>query len=331
MDTSPAVSGTNVQPIIHRDYGGGDIVLPGDPAEVIRVEEHPVLRSMIGDDIITSDGTTLLGSDDKSGIAAIMTMADILMRHPELPHGEIAIAFTPDEEVGLGVEHFDVEGFGARYAYTVDGGAIGELNSETWSARAATITFAGKSTHPGTAKNVMVNAIYAVATFVAGLPADMRPETTEEREGFLHPCGGSLDVAVSTLKVLLRDFDLSGLEAQERILRELAAATETAHPGVHVSVEVTDSYRNMHEIVRQHPALIEHAFEATRRVGLQPYVKPIRGGTDGSKLTFKGIPCPNIFTGGHNFHSKQEFNSRRGLETTTDMLVQLVQVFAERS
>jgi tripeptide aminopeptidase len=331
VDTSPAVSGAHVNPIVHANYQGGDIVLPADPTQVISVARTPVLRDLVGDDIITADGTTLLGSDDKSGVATIMTMVDVLRQNPEIPHGPIAIAFTSDEEIGIGINTFDVAGFGASLAYTVDGDTLGEINHETWSARLATITFRGVSTHPGTAKGLMVNAAYALGDFLTRLPADMRPETTDGRVGFVHPYAGAIDVETSTLKVILRDFDVdgpSGLDAKERLVRQLASETEARCPGVSVTVEVVEQYRNMNEVLKDHPRLVELALEAARRAGLQPATKPIRGGTDGSKLTFRGLPCPNIFTGGHNFHSKLEFNSRRGLEKTTETLVHLVTLFA---
>ena len=329
VDTSPAVTGANVNPVIHRNYQGGDIVLPNDTTQVITVAQHPVLRDMIGDDIITTDGTTLLGSDDKAGVATIMTLVDVLLRNPQLRHGRIAIGFTADEEIGVGIQKFDVAEFGATFAYTVDGGALGEMGDETWSARLATVTFRGKSTHPGTAKGVMVNSIYAFAHYLTEMPRDMLPETTEDRVGFVHPYSGVADVEDSSIKVLLRDFELSGLESKERLLRDLAAATERKFPGVTIRVDVKENYKNMKEVLKHHPQLMENAFEATRRAGLTPYTTPIRGGTDGSKLTFRGLPCPNLFTGGFEFHSKLEFNSRRGLEKTTETLVHLVQIFAE--
>jgi tripeptide aminopeptidase len=330
IDTSPAVTGANVNPIVHRNYRGGDIVLPKDPTQVITVAQHPVLDELVGDDIITTDGTTLLGSDDKSGVAAIMTMVDVLRHNPWIEHGTIAVAFTADEEVGIGIERFDVDAFGADFAYTVDGGTLGEVSDETWSARTATVTFHGKSAHPGTAKGVMVNSIYALADYVAGMPRDMLPETTEGRVGFVHPYAGAADVQESSMRILLRDFDLAGLDAKERLLRDLASATEAKFPGVTIQVDVKENYKNMKEVLKDHPQLMENAFEAARRAGLSPFTLPIRGGTDGSKLTFRGLPCPNIFTGGHEFHSKLEFNSRRGLEKTTETLVHLVQIFAEQ-
>jgi tripeptide aminopeptidase len=329
VDTSPALIGANVKPVIHANYRGGDIVLPGDPHQVITVAQNPDLETLIGDDIITTDGTTLLGSDDKAGVAAIMTLVDTLARNPQIAHGTIKVGFTSDEEIGVGIDKFDVAAFGAQFAYTVDGGELGEINDETWSARLATISFSGKSTHPGTAKGVMVNAIHALGDFIVRLPNDMLPETTEERAGFVHPYSGVVDVEESSIKVLLRDFDLIGLDAKEALVRSLAAESASACPGVRVRVEVKDQYKNMKEVLRGHPELIANALEAARRAGVQPFMRPIRGGTDGSKLTFRGLPCPNIFTGGHNFHGKLEFNSRRGLEKTTETLLQLAQVFVE--
>ena len=329
VDTSPAVSGAGVKPVVHENYQGGDIVLPGDPTQVITVAQHPLLVGMIGDDIITTDGTTLLGSDDKAGVAAIMALVDALVGNPSIVHGKVCIGFSCDEEVGTGIEKFDVESFGAQFAYTVDGGPIGEISDETWSARTAIVTFHGRSTHPGTAKGVMVNAIHALARFVGGLPHDMLPERTEKREGFVHPYVGTLDVERSTLKVLLRDFDAGGLEEKEALLQRLGRDAEAACPGTRVEIEVKENYRNMREILSQHPELVANAMEATRRAGAEPYLLPIRGGTDGAKLTFRGLPCPNLFTGGQEFHSKLEFNSRRGLETTAAMLVELVQIFAQ--
>jgi tripeptide aminopeptidase len=330
MDTSPAVSGENVNVIIHKNYQGGDIVLPKDPTQVITVAKNPELKELIGDDIITADGTTLLGSDDKSGIAEIMTMIDTLKQNPQIKHGTLAIAFTPDEEVGTGVEKFDVKGFGARLAYTVDGETLGEISNETWSARTATVTFKGKSTHPGTAKGIMVNAMYAVGDYLSRFPQDMLPETTEGRVGFVHPYAGVIDVEESSLKILLRDFEVSGLDAKEKVLRDMVAQTQAKFPEVKVAIEVKENYKNMKEVLKDYPELTDNAIEAARRAGVKALIKPIRGGTDGSWLTFQGLPTPNLFTGGANFHGKLEFNSRRGLEKTTETLINLVQLFAEK-
>ena len=331
VDTSPALTGANVKPVIHRNYQGGDIALPGDANAVITVARNPLLGTLVGDDIITTDGTTLLGSDDKAGVAAIMTLVDLLVKNPQVPHGTIKIGFTADEEIGAGIDKFDVGAFGAKFAYTVDGGELGEISDETWSARLATITFQGRNTHPGTAKGVMVNAIQALADFVTRLPNDMLPETTSDRVGFLHPYAGTVDVEESRLQVLLRDFDLGGLDAKESLLRQLAVETEARVPGVRVHVDVKEQYKNMKEVLKRYPELTENAMEAARRAGVEAFLRPVRGGTDGSKLTFRGLPCPNIFTGGHNFHGRLEFNSRRGLEKTTETLLELVKIFVERA
>ena len=331
MDTSPAVSGENVNAIIHKNYQGGNIVLPKDTSQVITVEKNPVLKDLIGDDIITADGTTLLGSDDKSGIAEIMTMIDILRQNPQIKHGTLAIAFTPDEEVGGGIDKFDIKSFGAKVAYTVDGGELGGISDETWSARTATVTFQGKSTHTGTAKGIMINAMYAIGDYLSRFPKDMLPETTEGRVGFVHPYAGVIDVESSNVKILLRDFDVSGLDAKEKMLRDMIAQTATKFPEVKITIDVKENYKNMKEVLKEFPELTNNAMEAARRAGLKPFMKPIRGGTDGARLTFRGLPTPNLFTGGSNFHGKLEFNSRRGLEKSTETLINLVQIFAEKS
>ena len=331
MDTSPAVSGENVNPIFHKNYQGGDIVLPKDSTQVITPAKNPELKALIGDDIITADGTTLLGSDDKAGIAEIMTMIDTFKQNPQLKRGTLAIAFTPDEEVGTGIAKFDVKGFGAKVAYTVDGGELGEISDETWSARTATVTFQGKSTHPGSAKNIMVNAMYALGDYLGRFPKDMLPETTEGRVGFVHPYAGVADVESSNVKILLRDFDISGLDAKEKMLRDMVTQTAAKFPEVKITIDVKENYKNMKEVLKDHPELTTHAMEAAKRAGLKPFMKPIRGGTDGARLTFQGLPTPNLFTGGGNFHGKLEFNSRRGLEKSTETLIHLVQIFAEKS
>jgi len=329
LDTSPAVSGEHVNVLIHRGYQGGDITLPGDPTQVIRVVDNPELAELIGDDIITADGTTLLGSDDKAGIAEILTMVDTLRQNPQIDHGSIAIAFTPDEEIFEGIKTFDVQGFGATFAYTVDGFGLGEINVETWHASTATIAFTGRSTHPGTAKGIMVNAAYALGHYLCHFPPDIRPETTEGRVGFIHPHAGVIDVERSTLKVDIRDFERAGLDVKVQLLRDLAADTQAVFPDVRIAFEIDELYRNMGDVLKDYPELIENAMEAARRAGVKPFVKSMRGGSDGAALAFRGLPTPDLFTGGHNFHGKLEFNSRRGLEKSTETLVHLVRIFAE--
>jgi tripeptide aminopeptidase len=333
MDTSPAVSGANVNAIIHKNYQGGDIVLPNDKTQVITVAQNPDLKNLIGDDIITADGTTLLGSDDKSGIAELMTMIDVLKQNPQIRHGNIAIAFTPDEEVGGGIDKFEIEKWGAKFAYTVDGEQLGDISNETWSARTGTVTFRGKSTHPGTAKGIMFNSIYAAGDFLAQFPDAVknRPETTEGRVGFIHPYVGTLDIETSTVKILLRDFDISGLETQETLIKTLIAITQKKFPDVKIEYASVLGYLNMKEVLKNYPQLTDYAIEAAKRSGIDAKIRPIRGGTDGSRLTAMGLPTPNLFTGGHNFHGKLEFNSRKGLEKSTETLVNLVQIWAEKS
>ncbi len=333
MDTSPAVSGANVDPIIHKNYQGGDIVLPNDKTQIISVAKNPDLKNLIGDDIITADGTTLLGSDDKAGCAEIMTMIDTLKQNPSVKHGNIAIAFTPDEEVGGGIEKFDIKGWGAKFAYTVDGEQLGDISNETWSARTATVTFHGVSTHPGTAKGILVNSMYAAGYFLSIFPAHVpnRPETTEGREGFIHPYVGSLDIETSSIKILLRDFDIEGLKAQEDAVRQVIADTLVKYPNVKIDYSSALGYLNMKEVLKDYPQLTDYAIEAAKRAGVPSELRPIRGGTDGSNLTANGLPTPNLFTGGHNFHGKLEFNSRKGLEKSTETLVNLVQIWAEKA
>jgi tripeptide aminopeptidase len=333
MDTSPAVSGANVNAIIHKNYQGGDIVLPNDKTQVITVAQNPDLKNLIGDDIITADGTTLLGSDDKSGVAEIMTMIDTLRQNPQIKHGNIAIAFTPDEEVGGGIDKFEIEKWGAKFAYTVDGEQLGDISKETFSARTATVTFHGKSTHPGTAKGILVNSMYAAGDFLANFPAAVpnRPETTEGRENYIHAYVGKLDIETSVIKILLRDFDINGFTGLEQKIKDQIALTQKKYPGVKIDYKSELGYLNMKEVLKDYPQLTDYAIEAAKRAGVPSELRPIRGGTDGSNLTARGLPTPNLFTGGHNFHGKLEFNSRKGLEKSTETLVNLVQTWAEKS
>lgn len=330
MDTAPEISGANVKPIIHKKYKGDDIILPGDSTQIITVKENPVLKDMIGDDIITADGTTLLGSDDKAGCASIMAMVDILLQNPQLKHGKIAIGFTPDEEVGEAIQKFDIEGFGAKYAFTVDGGTLGKITNENWYARRVDLAFKGHDMHAGYAKGKMVNSLNALASFILRIPIDLRAESTEGRQGYLHPLSGSITVGLSKLQTILRDYEKTGLDRKESLLRNLAQKVEKDYPGLTISFEIKEQYQNMYEVLKNYPELITSASEAVRRAGLKPELTSARGGTDGSFLSFHGLPCPDIFNGGNNFHSKHEFNSSRGLEKSTETLLNLVQIFAEK-
>jgi tripeptide aminopeptidase len=331
MDTSPDCSGRDVRPQIVSNYQGGDIVLTADPSQVIRFAEHPALAGQIGHDIITTDGTTLLGADNKAGVAEIMDAVRFLLQHPQIPHGPIKVLFTPDEEIGRGVDKVDLAKLGADFAYTVDGESAGHLEDETFSADAATITIHGVSAHPGFAKGKMEHAVKIAAAIVARLPADAAPETTEGRQGFLHVTGieGALEHAV--LKLILRDFTREGLVAKASLLRGIVADVLRDFPRSRASVEITEQYRNMKEVIDRHPQVTDYALEAIRRAGLTPQRGSIRGGTDGSRLSFMGLPCPNIFAGEHAFHSRLEWVSRQDMERAVDTLVHLAMIWEERS
>jgi tripeptide aminopeptidase len=331
VDTSPEVSGKNVRPIVHRNYQGEDLVLPDDPAAVLRARDNPALADRIGDDIVTASGTTLLGADNKAGVAEIMAAAEYLMAHPEIPHGPIRIAFTPDEEVGAGTKFFDVGRFDARYAYTVDGESRGELETESFSADAMTLTFHGFNTHPGLAKGRMLNAIKVAADFISHLPKDEQsPETTAGYEGFVHPNVVQASVEKTTVRLLVRDFHVAGLKAKETMLERLAAEAASAWPGTSVEVHVEESYRNLKEVLDRHPQAAEFAREAIRRAGLEVLERPIRGGTDGCRLSFLGLPTPNIFAGEHNFHSRLEWISVQDMEKAVEVIVNLARIWEER-
>ena len=332
VDTSPEMPGVDVRPIVHRAYEGGDIVLPDDPTVVLRPAENPALLARIGDDIVTASGRTLLGADDKAGVAAIVSAAEYLVAHPEIAHGVIRIAFTPDEEIGRGADRFDVARFGASCAYTLDGGARGELESESFSADAITATFYGFNTHPGYAKGRMVNAIRVASDFVASLPrGELAPEVTEGYEGFLHPYRMEASVDRTSVKVLVRDFVTAALKDKEALVVRLAQAAVGRHPGASVALAVEESYRNMREILDQHPDVVEHAREAMRRAGIVPVERPIRGGTDGSRLSFMGLPTPNLFAGEHNFHSRLEWVSAQDIDKAAEVIVRLAAVWEERT
>jgi len=331
VDTSPSASGKDVKAQVIKNYRGGDIVLTGDKSIVIKESENPELKNNIGKTIVTSDGTTLLGADDKAGLAIIMTAAQTLVNNPSIPHGDIKIAFTPDEEVGNGTKYFDVKKFGAAVAYTVDGDTPGELNKETFSANAATITVHGRNIHPGSAKNIMVNSIRAMADIIVRLPKDMAPETTEGYEPYIHPHILQGEEEKTTLKFLLRDFKTEGLDVLKKRLEAIVAEVRPLNPKARIELEVAETYRNMKEGLDKDPRVCSCLEEATKRAGMVPVWKPIRGGTDGSKLTAMGLPTPNIFTGGQNYHSRNEWASVYGMEKAVETVVNLVQVWVDRS
>jgi tripeptide aminopeptidase len=331
VDTSPDVSGKDVKPVVHPNYLGGDIELPGDPNQVIRVSDNPELKNHINENIITSDGTTLLGADNKAGIAIILTALEQLVQHSEIPHGKLRVGFTPDEEVGNGTAYFDAAGFGADVAYTVDGTTLGEIENETFNASAAVFTIQGVNVHPGYAKGKLVNAVRITADIVQSLQGDPAPETTEKREGYLHPYGIEGGVDKTILKILIRDFNLSGVEEKSKRLTAIRDQAAARHPKAKIDLEIKESYRNMRLKLEDDPRVVDYAIEAVRRAGIEPKLQMIRGGTDGAKLCFQGLLTPNIFTGGQNFHSKQEWISVQDMEKAVKTLVQLVQVWVEKS
>jgi tripeptide aminopeptidase len=331
MDTSQDAPGANVRPQVHRAYAGGDIVLPGDPSQVILVAENPGLARCVGHDIVTSDGTTLLGADDKAGVAAIMEAVERWRADPSIPHGAIAIAFTPDEEVGRGVDRFDIAGFGARIAYTMDGEELGKIEKETFNAHAATFRLAGYNIHPGTAKNRMVNTLYAAAEILRRLPEGMRPETTEGRQGYLHPRAIDGTVDACTIHLLIRDFEMSGSQAKIALLEQIRDEVRTAFPKTKIELEVRESYLNMGPKIDEDPRILEIAMLATRRVGVEPHLEVIRGGTDGARLSYMGIPTPNVFTGGANYHSVREWVSLQAMEKATQVIHEIAKLWVERA
>lgn len=332
MDTSPDCSGKDVKPQIVKNYQGGDILLPGDSSQVIRFAEHPSLARQIGHDIVTTDGTTLLGADNKAGVAEIMDAVQVLLANPQIKHGAIKILFTPDEEIGRGVDKVDLKKLGADVAYTIDGESAGSIEDESFSADAATIHIRGVSAHPGMAKGKMEHAIKIAARIVERLPQDtLTPETTEGREGFLHPVGieGALEEA--TLHYIVRDFTEAGLKDKETLLERIVAQVMKDFPRSTCSIEVREQYRNMKQIVDQRPEIVDYAMEAIRRAGLEPERGSIRGGTDGSRLSFMGLPCPNIFAGEHSFHSRLEWVSVQDMEAAVRTIVHLAAVWEERA
>ncbi len=332
VDTSPAVSGKDVNPQIHKNYQGGDIVVNKEKGVVIEEKNNPELKDMIGFDIITTDGTTLLGADDKAGIAEIMDAVNYLIKHPEVKHGTIKICFTPDEEVGRGAEKFNVEKFGAKYAYTIDGSTLGEVETETFSADAVVIKIKGINVHPGYAKGKMVNSLKVAANFIESLPKDkLSPETTEGREGYVHPVSMEGNEELTTIKFIIRDFITAKLKEFEEILEDLVKKAVAKFPGADYEFEVIEQYRNMKEILDQHPEIEANALEALKRLEIKPIQSAIRGGTDGSRLSYMGLPTPNLFAGGHNFHAITEYVAIQDMEMAVKMIVTIAQVWEERA
>ena len=326
MDTAPDCSGFNVKPIVHLNYQGQDLVLPDDPTQIITTKEHPYLLEKIGEDIVTASGLTLLGADDKAGVAIIMEVAKRLMQDPSILHGGVKILFTPDEEVGRGVEHVDIKKLGADFGYTLDGGELGSFEHETFSANAVEIIIHGVIAHPGSAKGKMVNAIKLASEFVASLPKDaLAPEVTEGTQGFVHPTDIKGGAEVASVKLIIRDFDTAMLEKHQQVLRQLLDALMVTYPKAKYDFKVTEQYRNMAEVLRNHPAVLRHAITAIEQMGIKPISHPVRGGTDGSRLSFIGLPCPNLFTGEMALHSKHEFVSVQDMEKSVAVVVRILQ------
>lgn len=331
LDTSPETTGQGVKPVVHREYQGGDIPLPGDPAKVIRVADNPELKDMIGKTLVTTDGRTLLGADDKAGVAVIMEAAAFLVKNPHIPHGPIRICFTCDEEIGKGVDHLDLKKLGAMVGYTLDGGGQGELDGETFSADLAVVTIRGINIHPAIARGNMVNAVRIAGAFLDRLPRQtLSPETTADREGFLHPYRVDGGVAEVVLRVLLRDFDTAKLKEKSQLLEDIASGLRMEYPRAAIEVKVQPQYRNMAEGLAKEPRAMDLAEEAMRRVGLKPRRTIVRGGTDGSRLTELGLPTPNLSCGEHNLHSPLEWTCLEEMATAVRVLVELAQLWGEQ-
>jgi len=330
VDTSPAVSGKSVKPIVHRNYKGGDIRLPKG-GRAIKVSENPDLKSMKGFDIITTDGTTLLGADNKAGIAEIMDAAHYLITHPEVKHGPIKICFTPDEEVGRGTEKIDLKKLGAKYAYTVDGSSRGEVESETFSADMVVLKFIGKNIHPGYAKNKMINSTKIAAAFLESLPKKrLSPETTDKRQGYVHCTTITGLEEATTLKIIIRDFETPKLKEYERLLEKLATKAAAKFPGSKYEIKIINQYRNMREVLMKHPKVKKYAVQAMKNLGIKPIMHPIRGGTDGSRLSFMGLPTPNIFAGEHSFHSQLEWIAVQDMKMAVQVIVEIAKIWEKK-
>lgn len=332
MDTSPDCSGAGVKPQLWRNYQGGDITLPGDPSQIIRAAEHPALAAQIGNDIVAADGTTLLGADNKAGLAEIVDAMRHLVNNPQIKHGTIKVLFTPDEEIGRGVDKADLKRLAADFAYTIDGESAGHIEDETFSADSATVTIDGVSAHPGFAKGKMENAIKIAARIIDALPKDTcTPETTEGKQGFLHPHGLDAALGRATLKFIVRDFTEQGLHDKAALLERTVKNVLRDFPRSTYKLEIKQQYRNMKEVLDQHPQIVDNAMEAVRRAGLTPVQGSIRGGTDGSRLSFMGLPCPNIFAGEHAFHSTLEWVSVQDMEAAVRTIVHLAALWEERA
>ncbi|MFD1629128.1 peptidase T [Pseudopedobacter beijingensis] len=332
MDTSPDCSGKDVKPIIHRNYQGKDIILPDDNSIVIRQDEHPDLKHQLGNDIITASGKTLLGADNKAGIAEIMDAVLFLKTHPEVKHGEIKILFTPDEEIGRGVDKVNLHKLNAQFGYTIDGETLGSFEDETFSADGMEIIIEGVSTHPGFAKGKMESALKIAAEIVANLPSDrLSPESTSGKQGFVHPTNISGEVEQAKIQLIIRDFEDHLLEAHENEVKSMALNIVSKYPNAKVSFEIKEQYRNMKKIIDLHPQVSSFALEAIKRAGITPKPQHIRGGTDGSRLSFMGLPCPNIFAGEHAFHSKQEWVSIQDMEAAVRTIINLAMIWEERA
>ncbi len=332
MDTAPDCSGTNVKPIVHRKYNGNPITLPDDTTQIITTERHPYLIKKIGDDLVTASGLTLLGADDKAGIAIIMDFAHYIVNNPEVKHGKIRILFTPDEEVGRGVEHLDMEKLNADFGYTLDGGTLGSIEDESFSADAVTITIKGISAHPGYAKNKMVNAIKVVSELVAALPkTEWCPESTEKREGFVHPTSIKGELESTTVSFIIRDHVTANLEKHENRLKGILDTILSTYPELESEFKITEQYRNMKEVLDTVPFVTNYAIAAMKKIGIDSEATIIRGGTDGSRLSFMGLPCPNIFTGEMAIHSRHEYVSVQDMQKAVHTMVELIQIWEKHN
>lgn len=331
MDTSPDCSGTNVNPVIHAKYDGKDIILPNDSTQIIKFSEHPALAAQVGNDIVTADGTTLLGADNKAGLAEIMDAAYYLMNHPEVKHGKIRLLFTPDEEIGRGADKVNIKKLAADYGYTMDGETLGHIENETFSADAVSIVIKGFPTHPGFAKNKMQHAVKIAAEIVNRLPKNKTPETTENKEPFIHPTSINGGLEQVEIKFIVRAFDTQTLLQLEEELRAIAVNVLSDYDKCSYEFKVTEQYRNMKEVLDKCPQVVDYAVEAIARTGVKPVLSSIRGGTDGSRLSFMGLPCPNIYAGEHAFHSKQEWVSVQDMQKAVETIVHLVNIWEEKS